>query len=128
MWAALEQNVARYIDLEKQMAEPAVLANPTLFTKVVKEHGKLAKVVKPFQAFQKLESQIKEAEAMVAAETDPDMRRLCRGRTRGAAEAPRTDAHQYGRLHAGKHRRGFRQHDCRNPRRHGRRRGRTLCW
>src|SRR4051812_7396315 len=75
MWAALEQNVARYNDLERQMAEPAVLANPTLFTKVVKEHGKLAKVVKPFQAFQQLEAQIKEAEAMVAAETDPDMRK-----------------------------------------------------
>ena len=75
MWAALEQNVARYSDLERQMAEPAVLANPSLFTKVVKEHGKLAKVVKPFQALRQLEDQIKQAEEMVAAESDAEMRR-----------------------------------------------------
>src|SRR5579859_2425449 len=74
MWATLEQNVARYNDLERQMAEPAVMANPTLFTKIVKEHGKLAKVVKPFQAFQQLEAQIKQAEELLAAETDAEMR------------------------------------------------------
>jgi peptide chain release factor 1 len=74
MWATLEQNVARFNHLERQMAEPAVAANPTLFTKIVKEHGKLAKVVKPFQAFQHLESQIEQAEALVKAETDAEMR------------------------------------------------------
>src|SRR5262249_5209298 len=75
MWAALEQNVSRYNDLERQMADPAVIGNPAHFTRVVKEHGKLAKLVKPFQAFQNLESQIKQAEEMVAAETDPEMRK-----------------------------------------------------
>ena len=74
MRAALEQNVARYNDLEQQMGDPAVLANPTRFTKVVKEHGRLAKVVKPYQAIQQLEAQIKQAEEMVAAETDAEMR------------------------------------------------------
>src|SRR5260370_27162993 len=74
MWATLEQNVARYDDLERQMAEPAVIGSPTRFTRVVKEHGKLAKVVKRFQAFQKLEASMKQAEEMIAAETDPEMR------------------------------------------------------
>src|SRR5262249_52371336 len=57
------------------MAAPAVIAEPARFTRVVKEHGRLAKIVKPYQTFQKLESEIAQAEQMLAAETDVEMRR-----------------------------------------------------
>jgi peptide chain release factor 1 len=74
MWESLKKHLEQYEELERQMADPAVIGQPARFTRVVKEHGKLAKVVKPFLAFQKLESEIAQAEQMLAAETDAEMR------------------------------------------------------
>jgi peptide chain release factor 1 len=75
MWESLKKLLERYEELERQMADPAVIAEPPRFTRVVKEHGRLAKIVKPYQTFQKLESEIAQAEQMVAAESDAEMRR-----------------------------------------------------
>jgi len=75
MWSSLEQNVERYQELERQMAEPTVISDPPRFTKIVKEHGRLAKLVKPYQTYQQLESEITQAEQLVNAETDAEMRR-----------------------------------------------------
>lgn len=74
MWASLEQNYERYQELERQMADPVILADQARFTRAVKEHGRLAKVVKPFQALQALDNQIKQAEELLGAETDAEMR------------------------------------------------------
>ncbi|MFL5339728.1 MAG: peptide chain release factor 1 [Gemmataceae bacterium] len=75
MWPSLDQNVARSQELERQMADPVVLADPGRFTKVVKEHGRLARLVKPYQEFQKLDQEIGQAEQLLSAETDAEMRR-----------------------------------------------------
>jgi peptide chain release factor 1 len=75
MWSSLEQNVERYQELERQMADPGVIGDPPRFTRIVKEHGRLAKMVKPYQTFQNLEREIAQAEQVVNAETDPEMRR-----------------------------------------------------
>jgi peptide chain release factor 1 len=75
MWSSLEQNVERYQELERQMADPTVIAEPPRFTRIVKEHGRLAKLVKPYQVYQQLESEIAQAEQLVNAEADPEMRR-----------------------------------------------------
>lgn len=56
------------------MADPTVLADPGRFTRVVKEHGRLTKLVRPYLAYQQLEREIAQAEAMLAAESDPEMR------------------------------------------------------
>jgi peptide chain release factor 1 len=74
MWASLAQTVERYQELERQMADPAVLADTARFTRTVKEHGRLTKLVRPYQAFQQLERQIVDAENVLAAERDPEMR------------------------------------------------------
>ena len=75
MWPALDQHVERSQELERQMADPAVMAEPARFTSVVKEHGRLARLVKPYQAFQKLEEEIGQAQQVLAAESDGEMRR-----------------------------------------------------
>src|ERR1051326_7328370 len=75
MWSSLEQNVERYEELERQMADHAVIANPSQFSRVVREHGRLAKLVKPYQAYRQLENEIKQAEEMLQAETDAEMRK-----------------------------------------------------
>jgi peptide chain release factor 1 len=75
MWPSLDQNVERYHELERQMADPEVVSNPSRFTKAVKEHGRLAKLVKPYQTFLKLDTEIGQAQELLAAESDAEMRR-----------------------------------------------------
>lgn len=74
MWASLTQTVDRYQELERLMSDPAVIADQSRFTRTVKEHGRLAKLVKPYQAFQRLEQEIAQAEMLLAAERDAEMR------------------------------------------------------
>jgi peptide chain release factor 1 len=76
MWASLDQNLERYNELERQMGDPAVIAEPTRFTRAVKEHGRLAKIVKPYQTFQKLEDEIAQAESMLVTESDAELRHM----------------------------------------------------
>src|SRR5437879_5345497 len=75
MWSTFEQSVARYRELEQQLADPAVIGDRVRYTKAAKEHGSLAKTVKPYLDYKKVSEDLAQAQAMVAAETDPDMRR-----------------------------------------------------
>lgn len=74
MWAALEQHVRRFEELERQMADPATAADPARFTQIVREHGRLAKLVKPYRALTQLDEEIAQAQAMLRSEKDPEMR------------------------------------------------------
>jgi peptide chain release factor 1 len=76
MWQALEQSLSRYRDLEQQLADPAVIADRARYAQTAKEHGRLAKLVKPYLDYQQLSTAVAQAEALLAAETDPDMRAL----------------------------------------------------
>jgi peptide chain release factor 1 len=74
MWATLDTQLSRFHELESQMSNPAVIADQGRFTRAAKEHGKLARIVRPYQEFQKIESDVGQATAMLAAETDAEMR------------------------------------------------------
>jgi peptide chain release factor 1 len=74
MWPAFEQALARYRELEQQLGDPAVIADRGRYAQFAKEHGALAKKVKPYQEFEKVSADVAQAEALVAAETDPEMR------------------------------------------------------
>jgi peptide chain release factor 1 len=74
MWPIFEQSLSRFQELETQLGDPAVVANRPLYTKTAKEHGALAKQVKPYLEFKKVLDDIAQAEAMVAAESDPEMK------------------------------------------------------
>jgi peptide chain release factor 1 len=76
MWASLDQNLERYQELERQMADPAVISEPVKFTRAVKEHGRLAKIVKPYQTLQRLEEEIGQAQSMLATENDAELRHM----------------------------------------------------
>lgn len=77
MWPVLDQKLARFRELEAQLADPDVAGNHTRFTAVAKEHGSLAKVVKPYLEYLDLEKSIRETEAM-AADNDPDLQAMAR--------------------------------------------------
>jgi peptide chain release factor 1 len=75
MWPKFEGYLARYHDLEQQLADPAVIADRARYARLAKEHGAAAKLVKPYLEYKKLAEDIAQAEALLAAETDPEMRR-----------------------------------------------------
>src|SRR5262249_19195546 len=74
MWQALEQALARFRELEQQLADPSVIADRTRYAQTAKQHGRLAKLLKPYVEYQQLSEAVAQAEALVAAETDPEMR------------------------------------------------------
>jgi peptide chain release factor 1 len=74
MWPTFEQSLARYHELEQQLADPVVIADRSRYTQTAKEHGSLAKLVKPYQEFQSLSAEIAETEALLAAESGEEMR------------------------------------------------------
>src|SRR5262245_50244580 len=72
MWPAFEQDLNRYRELESQLSDPAVVADRARYTKAAKEHGSLAKRVKPYLEFKELSEEIAQWEALAAS--DPAMR------------------------------------------------------
>jgi peptide chain release factor 1 len=69
----MEQKLARFREVEEQLGDPAVAVDPAKFTAAAKEHGSLAKLVKPYIEFQQIEAAIRDAEGLAA---DPDMKDL----------------------------------------------------
>ena len=71
----LEQKLARFEELERQLVDPEVLANSTRLVAAVREHGSLARLAKKYRRFKELNAEISEARAMVDGQ-DMEMREL----------------------------------------------------
>lgn len=71
----LEQKLARFEQLESDLINPEVLANPMRITAVAREHGSLGKLAKKYRRFKQINSQIAEAQQMIDGD-DADMREL----------------------------------------------------
>ncbi len=71
----LEQQLARFEELERLMVDPDVLANPARLALYMREHGSLSKATKKYQHFKRLNTQISEALAMIAGD-DLELRQL----------------------------------------------------
>ena len=95
-WPAFEQALARSQDLEKLLADPAVIADRSPLHAVCQGARGLAKMVKPYLEYQQLHADVSHAEALLAASAaEPDMHALRRGgigsaapETGGVAVAP----------------------------------------
>jgi peptide chain release factor 1 len=68
MWPKFEELLNRYQELERQMADPAVIGDRARYTQAAKEHGALAKTVKPYLEYQALAQEISQAEALAQGE------------------------------------------------------------
>lgn len=73
MIPALETKLRRFRELEAQLADPAVAADPTRFGAAAREHGQLNKLVSPYQEYLKLDAAITAAEELLA---DKDMQAM----------------------------------------------------
>ncbi len=74
MWPFFEQALTRYRELETQLASPDTAADRALFTRLAREHGTLARKVKPYLEYLKLLDDIAAAQALLAAESDPELK------------------------------------------------------
>ncbi|APZ91364.1 peptide chain release factor 1 [Fuerstiella marisgermanici] len=72
MFPSLEQKLARYEELEKQLLDPDVLADIDKMLGIQKEMGGLAKIATAVREYHTLEGDIEAAQMMVDEETDAD--------------------------------------------------------
>lgn len=72
MWPAFEKDLDRFHELEQQLSDPAVVADRARFARTAKEHGSLAKRLRPYMEFKALSDELAQWQAM--AESDPAMR------------------------------------------------------
>lgn len=74
MWPSLAPKVERYRELERLLVDPDVVTNQARYAPLAKEHASLGKLIKPYLEFEEVGESIRQAEALLAAEADPDMR------------------------------------------------------
>src|SRR5262245_6711457 len=74
MWPVFDETLKRFRDMEASLADPAVMADAGRYSKLIREHGQLAKQARPYEEFLHLGDQIKQAESMIAAESDAEMK------------------------------------------------------
>jgi len=66
----------KYDDLNRQLADPAVFANPATYQKYAKAHRELSAVVEKFREYKDLLHSIEETKSIVQSDTDAEMRKL----------------------------------------------------
>ena len=71
----LEDNLARFTQLEQQLVDPEVLSNSPRLAAVAREHGSLAKLANKYRRFKELNREITDAREMLIG-SDADMREL----------------------------------------------------
>jgi len=74
MWAKLDEILKRYQEVERQLGDPAVIADGVRAGQLAKEHGLLARVAKPYLEYRQLEQELHQAERLACSEKDPELR------------------------------------------------------
>src|SRR5215469_16501519 len=69
----LEGLEARFEDLNRQMADPAVIGDPEQYRKVTKAHSELSEIIERFREWKTAEDGLQQAHAMLQ-EDDPDLK------------------------------------------------------
>jgi peptide chain release factor 1 len=74
----LEQIVSRYDELTQELSSPELLANPSAYGKVAKQHRSLEEVVQKYQAWKSLKTQWSDARELMETADDEEMREMAR--------------------------------------------------
>ena len=74
MFEKLQADYQRFVEIEQQLLDPEVVADPNKATTLAKERGTLAKIAIPYGRYLELSRQLDEAEQLLASETDAEMR------------------------------------------------------
>jgi peptide chain release factor 1 len=76
MFEKLRQIEARYQELSRLLADPAVLGQPAEYARHAKAHSGLSLVVETFDAYKRILGQINDAKRILAEEADRELREL----------------------------------------------------
>ena len=74
MFETLEPVAAKYEDMEVRLSQPDVMADPAVYTALIKEYHALTPTVEAFRRYRGLEAARVEALELAEAADDPDMR------------------------------------------------------
>jgi len=74
MFERLNQIEAKYDELTKALASPEVINDSSKYQKTAKAHSELSEIVEKYREFKDLQKGIDESKAMVADESDADLR------------------------------------------------------
>jgi peptide chain release factor 1 len=74
MFERLEQTEARYEELTQALALPETMSDSAKFQRTAKAHSEIAPIVEKYREYKDLTRGISESKAMLASETDLDMR------------------------------------------------------
>ena len=74
MFERLDQIEARYEELTQALASPEIINDSSKYQKAAKAHSEIMDIVEKYREFKDLKKGIAESKAMLADETDPDMR------------------------------------------------------
>jgi len=70
----LQDEYRRFEEVDRKLLDPEIASDPVQVTALSKERGALAKLALPYRRYLELGREIAEAEAMLEAEADPEMR------------------------------------------------------
>ena len=76
MLEKIEKVVARFDEIERQMADPQVLASHTKLTDLAQEHAELADLVEAYRQFQRVEAEMAGARELLEITEEDDMAAL----------------------------------------------------
>ncbi|APW63120.1 peptide chain release factor 1 [Paludisphaera borealis] len=79
MFEKLQADYRRFLEIEQALLDPAVTADVSRVTALSKERGRIAKMAVLYGRYLDLGKQIEEAEALLDAESDADMRSYAEG-------------------------------------------------
>jgi len=74
----LEHIVSRYDELTQELSSPELLANPSAYGKVAKQHRSLEEVVQKYQAWKGLKAELSGARELYETADDDEMREMAR--------------------------------------------------
>ena len=74
MFDRLERIEAKYEELTQALASPEVINDSGRYQKTAKAHSELAPIVEKYREFKDLQRGIRDSKALLAEESDPDMR------------------------------------------------------
>jgi peptide chain release factor 1 len=74
MFKRLDQTELKYEELNKALSSPDIVSDSARFQKTAKAHSELAPIVEKYREYKDLTRGIQESKAMLAEESDPEMR------------------------------------------------------
>lgn len=78
MYDKLDQMVARHREVEQLISDPEVHKDPKRYKELMQEHAHLTEVVNAYAEHRSIREQLEEAQELVQAEHDPEMKQMAR--------------------------------------------------